>query len=243
MSRLRNHENVMRVRHNGAAISVRLLSGPDTATTIGREYGVSDNTVCKVWRQYSTPEERRAAQHRKCSEKQKGRPCPHQRNFLKGTIRGAAARRYCPVGTIRVRTNGKCRPARWIKVDDRMGSRDNWKFYATVLWERAHGPVPKGWCVIHVDGRSMNDEPENLECVTFAERIRRTLALSPKAEARRVAGVRKARHRRAEVDRAKRMIRESAPPEPAVPELEVKPSARERGRANLSEFLRDLAAA
>lgn len=241
MSRLRNHENVMLVRQDGAAISARLLNGPDTATTIALEYGVSDNTVCKVWRLHSTAEERRAAQHRKCSEKQKGKPCPHQRNFLKGTIRGAAARRYLPVGMVRVRKDSNGRRARWVKVDDVMGSRDNWKFYATDLWERDHGPVPKGWCVIHVDGRSMNDDPANLECVTFAERIRRTLSRNPQVEARRADGVRKARKRRAEVDREKRVIREPAPAEPAAPE--VKASARERGRANLSEFLRDLAAA
>jgi hypothetical protein len=38
-----------------------------------------------------------------------------------------------------------------------------------VLWEREHGPVPKGFAVIFKDGDRMNCIPENLELVSRAE--------------------------------------------------------------------------
>ncbi len=42
------------------------------------------------------------------------------------------------------------------------------------LWTDAHGAVPKGYCVAFKDGDSMNCTLENLECITMAERMRRT---------------------------------------------------------------------
>lgn len=79
---------------------------------------------------------------------------------------------------------------RYIKVGPRQ-----WISLARYLWEREHGPVPKGYLVRHADGDSMNDDLSNLQLVSAAMNARsavykcdlakRSKRLSLKAQQRR----------------------------------------------------------
>lgn len=105
-----------------------------------------------------------------------------------GEIRGQAARLYRAVGSVvvrfakppkryRGRANArKGPPSRWIKVRDDGPPAGRFVPYARYLWEQRHGPVPPGRLVVHADGDTMNDEPDNLILITQAENMQRLLA-------------------------------------------------------------------
>jgi hypothetical protein len=79
------------------------------------------------------------------------------------------AGREQPVGTVRVRklTRGR---ARWIKVRMDGPPAKRWKLYATWLWEKHRGPVPRGKNVLHRDGDTLNDDLGNLILGGHADR-------------------------------------------------------------------------
>jgi len=102
--------------------------------------------------------------------------------FKPGQIRGAAARRYKPVGSITFRKDSLSRHLRnrkrkagmppwprnlrrYIKIKDVGPPRYCWIPYARYLWEQANGTVPEGCFVVHVDGNTLNDVLGNLRCV------------------------------------------------------------------------------
>lgn len=131
--------------------------------------------------------------------------------FKPGCIRGMAARKYRAIGTIQVRIvrltrrqNRRGRKPklenrkrnRWIKVADGGRPQDRWVAYARHVWEQAHGPIPKGMRVVHLDGDSMNDALANLKPMTPAEAMRYQRARDPEMERRRLAAVPAAARRR-----------------------------------------------
>lgn len=56
----------------------------------------------------------------------------------------------------------------WIKVGE-----NTWQLYHRVLWEEAHGPIPRGHMVVFRDGNNRNLTIENLELITMAENAKR----------------------------------------------------------------------
>ena len=42
---------------------------------------------------------------------------------------------------------------------------NKWKLKQRVVWESAHGPVPKGSCIIFLDGNKQNTDLGNLQMV------------------------------------------------------------------------------
>jgi hypothetical protein len=72
------------------------------------------------------------------------------------------------VGTVRVRTDKNGRPRAWVKTAD----PSTWRPRAVVAWEAAHGPLPSGRVIHHIDRDSLNDEPSNLAAMTRAQHIR-----------------------------------------------------------------------
>lgn len=67
-----------------------------------------------------------------------------------------------PVGTIRSRRAKSGAMVAHIKVRMDGTQTQRWRPFARWWWERNRGPVPAGKCVIHLDGDSSNDAPENL---------------------------------------------------------------------------------
>jgi len=122
--------------------------------------------------------------------------------FKPGHMRGQAARLWRPVGTITIhhdklpkrqryrkrrRMDGSLRmgkPRRWIKVADEGRPQDRWIPYARYLWEKEHGPVPKGRFVVHTDGNQMLDKPGNLMLANCRENLIRNQLLNPEMRKR-----------------------------------------------------------
>ena len=48
------------------------------------------------------------------------------------------------------------------------------------IWEKANGPIPKGWNIHHTDGNPLNNDLANLECLTVTQHRRRHRECSDK---------------------------------------------------------------
>ncbi len=62
-----------------------------------------------------------------------------------------------------------------IKVRERnpyTGTPTRFKLKHVILWEKRHGPVPKGKIIIFRDGNKYNFRPENLVCISRSEHAR-----------------------------------------------------------------------
>ena len=77
--------------------------------------------------------------------------------------RGHAPHNYQPVGTLRVNGSGY--------VDRKIADPDVWKCEHQLVWEEAHGPIPKGMKMIFLDGNKQNTALENLELISAAEML------------------------------------------------------------------------
>jgi len=70
-----------------------------------------------------------------------------------------------PLGTVVIRAervNGRTLECRYVKIKMEGPTGLRWMLYARWWWERNRGPVPRGQLVLHLDGDTMNDAPENL---------------------------------------------------------------------------------
>jgi hypothetical protein len=81
--------------------------------------------------------------------------------------RGREAENKCPVGTVRIRTYRGVERA-WEKIAE----PNTWELRARVVWREANGPIPRGMVIHHHDRNPLNDELENLACLTKAEHAR-----------------------------------------------------------------------
>lgn len=123
-----------------------------------------------------------------------GRQVPHKfepghqsrTQYEPGCLRGAAARRWVPIGTVRMRyrRNNRGRKIPYYKAikvrDDINGASRNWIPVAVHVWEAAHGPVPTGYAVLHRDGNRLNDSLDNLFVAPPSERILHAKRVQPK---------------------------------------------------------------
>jgi len=76
-----------------------------------------------------------------------------------------------PLGAVRIRTRRRDGHQRaWVKVANNRKPYD-WRLRAEVVWEQAHGLIPRGSVVHHKDRDSLNDTPDNLETMTRAGHI------------------------------------------------------------------------
>lgn len=71
---------------------------------------------------------------------------------------------YRPVGTERVNTDGYAE----VKIAD----PNKWRAKHVLIWEAAHGPVPKGHTIIFADGNKRHVELSNLLLVTRGQLAR-----------------------------------------------------------------------
>ena len=87
--------------------------------------------------------------------------------FKKGEISGRARELMKPLGSERISKEGYLER----KIDDTpgVGQRCHWARVHKILWESAHGPVPKGHVVVFKNGDKTDIRIENLECITRVE--------------------------------------------------------------------------
>lgn len=71
-----------------------------------------------------------------------------------------------PVGVLRLNSYG------WVDMKIKEGPRA-WHAFHAVLWEDAHGPVPKGFVLRFRDRDRLNIDLDNLELISRAENMRR----------------------------------------------------------------------
>lgn len=98
--------------------------------------------------------------------------------------KGQMSRNYLPIGTVRPDTDGYLRK----KIADHglggFGNQSVWEFIHKRVWIDAHGPIPAGHAIVFKDGNKQNVAPENLECLTRAELMRRNTIHNLPAELR-----------------------------------------------------------
>ena len=71
-----------------------------------------------------------------------------------------------PLGTVRIRRSKSLDGARFIKVTHLGPKSRRWKPLARHWWEKNKGPVPRGMRVAHLNGRTLDDRPENYGLMT-----------------------------------------------------------------------------
>lgn len=85
------------------------------------------------------------------------------------------ARNYKPIGSLRVTRDGILE--RKVTDDTSVFPARRWTAVARLVWEAAHGPIPRGHIVVFRPGQSTVVEAQitvdRLECITRAENIRR----------------------------------------------------------------------
>lgn len=95
--------------------------------------------------------------------------------FKAGQMRGAAQQKYVPVGSLRVSKDGHLE--RKVTDDPAIPPQRRWVGVHRLVWESAHGPVPRGRIVVFKPGRATATEAEvtldRLECISRQENMRR----------------------------------------------------------------------
>lgn len=104
----------------------------------------------------------------------KGKLCPpgkggrhpnaRKTQFKKGSMAGAAAAKYKPIGTERLSKDGYLER----KVHDGMPQQSRWRSVHLIRWEEVNGPLPEGKALKSVDGDRSNTDPSNWMAVPRA---------------------------------------------------------------------------
>lgn len=116
----------------------KTVSGYDTRFRSGR----IPETRGRCWNEFMSPE----AQERSKT---------HQ--FKKGHI----PKNRKPLGEVFLRSDGYL----WIKTQDGAHNK-NWKQYHRYIWEKEHGPVPKDYKILFLNGNTQDCRIENLIAVS-----------------------------------------------------------------------------
>jgi hypothetical protein len=82
--------------------------------------------------------------------------------------KGQRPKNYKPVGTERIDRDGYL----LIKAFDDGPWHKRWRHKHRVLWEDVKGPVPRGHCLIFLDGNKQNIDLENLQMITQKQLVR-----------------------------------------------------------------------
>lgn len=127
--------------------------------------------------------------------------------------KGNRSANYLPIGTVKADSYGYLR----VKIANGLGGFGNqkvWAFLHRRVWEKAHGPIPKGHRIWWKDGNHKNCALENLELLTDAEHMARTTIHNLPPELKRVIqlnGALKRRIRRLEEHGEERDLRSERP--------------------------------
>jgi len=89
--------------------------------------------------------------------------------FKKGERRGVAVRLYRPIGTERISKDGYLER----KVNDASPLQARWRAVHLLVWEAAHGRVPKGHAIAFANGNRRDIRPDNLQLISRRELMAR----------------------------------------------------------------------
>lgn len=89
--------------------------------------------------------------------------------FKPGHRGGRAAEKYKPIGTERVSQDGYLER----KINDDMPLQRRWRAVHLLVWEGAHGPLPRGHAITFKDGDKRNLALDNLTLISRADLMRR----------------------------------------------------------------------
>ena len=127
--------------------------------------------------------------------------------FKKGQLQGAASRRYKPIGSLRI--NGDGHLEHKITDNPDVYPARRWVPVYRLVWQAAHGPIPKGHAVVFKPGRKTAVleaiTPDKLECISRAELLRRNSVWTRSPELGRLVQLKGA------ITRAVRRIEQRAP--------------------------------
>lgn len=93
----------------------------------------------------------------------------HATRFQPGHRGGRALERYLPVGSERITKDGYIQR----KISDDPVFYKRWRFVHVLVWEAAHGPVPKGHVVSLKNGKPDDTRLENLQIIHRRELMAR----------------------------------------------------------------------
>jgi hypothetical protein len=94
--------------------------------------------------------------------------------------KGARPHTWVPVGTEVVDPDGYRK--RKVADDRNVDSRFNWRYVHVLVWERAHGKVPRGHAIAFRNGNKADLRLDNLELVSRREvMLRNSVHHLPKA--------------------------------------------------------------
>lgn len=89
--------------------------------------------------------------------------------FRKGERHGRSGQVYKPIGTERVSKDGYLER----KINDDLPLQARWRAVHLIEWEKANGPLPKGFAICFVNGDKTDRRLENYELVSRADLCRR----------------------------------------------------------------------
>ena len=102
-------------------------------------------------------------------------PNSRKTQFKRGEMRGAARHNYVPIGSLRVTRYGALEQK--VTDDPALYPARRWRPAAHLVWERERGLIPAGHVVRFKLGMHTTDYDEitidRLECITYAENMRR----------------------------------------------------------------------
>lgn len=82
--------------------------------------------------------------------------------FKRGVRQGVAVKLWKPIGTERISKDGYLER----KINDDLPLQARWRAVHLIVWEAAHGPLPKGHAVVFVNGDKRDIRLENLALIT-----------------------------------------------------------------------------
>jgi len=209
--------NVKKVMADAERIVERLETTGVALTTLTREYHCAYPTIMRAICtrmskvQYRQIAVRKIVKGNEPTQFKKGRKTWNKN--MKGIHlsratefhKGHLPANHQEVGTIFVCKSKNGKQYRRIKISGKAQDKHCWISYAQYLWQKEHGPVPKGKLVAHTNGDSMDDRLENLILVDRGGLINLMRKNNPEHKKKAVRSLKKTcRRRRAE--RAKKRL-------------------------------------
>ncbi len=81
--------------------------------------------------------------------------------------KGRVSEKTMPIGSVTFRKDKRGTVRAWVKI----ANPKTWELRAVVVWKAKFGNVPKGCVIHHIDRDALNDDINNLSCMTRAAHL------------------------------------------------------------------------